>query len=1261
MRYDLNQLNDPKKFQRLVNAILVARFGENARLTPLEGTDGASDGETVDGNPYMEFQYDPASSSSHDPLVEPPQPGRYLFQAKYHRTGEQRLTDLRTLIVREFKEALRDDVLGREDRQNLNYFILVTNVPASNDALRKVDAVRNRLLRDHRQMHADIWWGERVTTSLDWSPNLWNAFPELFPGFVPPLLAMAAKSSADGLSRTFRIAVTHQHDRDRLVKFRQIELEQRLLDLFVDLDVQVQITDDLRRWSLAKQMRSRLLYTQSATGRPPSALDLLINDNLGVPKIVLEGGPGQGKSTVTQMAAQIYRAKLLGTQPSADRELGWHRLCQLRIPLRIELRDFARWLSDDAHNTLEQFIAHEISRDSGGSRVTVEDVHALVERSSVILLLDGLDEIGNDDARDRTLDAIAETVGRFEKALHVDLRVVLTTRPPAVAGRWSKLEGFTRVILTPMSPARIDDYLDRWLGTQIQREEERERIGESFSSRRGDPHVDALARNPMQLSVLLQFIYLKGDAFPDRRAELYREYFKIVIDRDVEKSRELRDDRDLVEGLHSFLGFRIHGMTEVEQGGRSLDRSDIVRLAGEWLNREGHSSEVADRYFALGEERFGLIVARAGEGQQTSYGFEVQPIQEYFAAAYISEHLADAYAHDIFQLLIHRSYWREVALFLAGLRRPNEKADLVARAKAADSGSAQDWHQHNGKAMVLQLMQEGVLTQPRHVVSEALNFVMEMVSPTALRVHPTPRILMEALAELIRRYGDDATRDRVARTATFYARSDDYHLLALLHRLAAAVLRQDRYMETVLAYEGMLPEQRSLVRLACPYASTLERLATDDSYWEGIPVPILARHLWRSAERHRVVRAVVYPDGMHLGLVLQFAIGRFGRHDDNKAVLRTPTGRVPAVWRLEQNRHAISQCLSEERASTALVFREERNQTLLSWENGIGEALPGELERCLRDLIEASDAVVSSLTGSDQHATVDAKPVAVYLETILDHLGDPGIAGWVACRCAASMVWRERSLLHRYAIPRKLTNEIRNALFEFYDLSDVNAFQGWHYRDLLLSGPPLGLRVSRHSNVHRLDRLIADDVRGRLGPDEQSFSSWMEDVPIPWALVRPLVDACRGNLRQLLRLVGERRAHGTLTGPRLMVQDTQRILGICRRTDDLAILRGAAFTLINATFARIAEPALVVKILSAAPSSPLVPWVLRTTDDGAAGQGLGTHEKKLARSVARLILDEPERHPFRVVNRAAAVATEVDALGSTPLFEERPDLLEPVN
>ena len=608
MQYDLNQLSDPKRFQRLVNAILVARFGEDARLTPLQGIDGGSDGETATANPHMEFAYDVTPIHPTNPLVEPPRSGRYLFQAKYHRTGDQRPSDLRALVIKEFRAALLDDVLNRPDRQDVNYFFLVTNVPASHESLRKVDDVRTKLLQGRRHLHADVWWAERLTASLDWSPELWLAYPELFPGGVPPLLAMATKQPAEGLSRTLQLAISEQYRRDSQVKFRQIELEKRLLDLFVDLDVGffLDVADPVRH-SPTFFVRDTAKYpiaSDSGLSRayrlPESALHLLLDDNLASPKILLEGGPGQGKSTITQMVAQVYREKFLGTGESTLRDPIWHRLCQLRIPIRLELRDLAHWITQHPDGTLEQYIARNLGRDSGGATVTVEDVQELFHRSAVILLLDGLDEIGNDVLRDRVLDAATEGITRFEKGLRTDVRVVLTTRPPAVLGRLNKLEGFTRVGLTPMGPERIDEYVDRWLNAQISTDRERHRIKTSFNSRRGDSHVEALARNPMQLSVLLQFIYLQGDAFPDRRADLYRGYFRIVIDRDVEKSPELRQHRELIEGLHSYLGFRLHGNGEVEPGRRALSRSEIIELAGHWLERQGHAKDLATNYFALG-------------------------------------------------------------------------------------------------------------------------------------------------------------------------------------------------------------------------------------------------------------------------------------------------------------------------------------------------------------------------------------------------------------------------------------------------------------------------------------------------------------------------------------------------------------------------------------------------------------------------------------------------------------------------------------
>ena len=1265
MPYDLNRLSDPKRFQRLVNTILTARFGEDARLTPIQGPDGGSDGETTTANPYMEFVYDRALSHSNNPLVEPPRSGRYLFQAKYHLTGEQRLTDIRSTVVREFKTELTDNVLNCPDRQDANYFFLVTNVPSSKDSLRKIDDIRLELLKTRDHLHADIWWGERIKAFLDWAPELWQAYPELFPGGVPPVLGMAISHKAKDIARTLKLAVTRQYERDSQVKFRQIQLEKRLLDLFVDLDVNfVQDSDEISlppRNPFTPRTTQDYTFSHNRLYRPPrepdSALHLLLDDRWAIPKIVLEGGPGQGKSTITQMAAQVYREKFLETREGESRNAEWHSLCRLRIPIRVELHDLAHWIAENTDGTLEQYIALHLSRDSGWATVTVEDIHGLLTDSFVIILLDGLDEIGNDTLRDQVLDTALEAVTRFEKVLRTDVRVVLTTRPPAVQGRWNKLKEFQRVILTPMDAERVDDYVERWLHVQIEDNEDRKRIERSFTSRRGDSHVEALARNPMQLSVLLQFIYLKGEAFPDRRAELYRDYFQIVIDRDVEKSPELRNHRELMECLHSYLGFLLHGNAEVKQGRSALNRREIIDLSGRWLEGEGYSKSLAETYFTLGEERFGLIVALSGVGNETVYGFEIQPIQEYFAAAYISNRLASDKAHEVFELLIYKDYWHEVALFLAGLRRPNEKADLIARAKQADDNVRTPGHQ-NGRAIILQLLREGVLSQPHHVQREAMRFVMGFLETEALRLHRTPNDLIDSLSEVAKEYGNEETHAKIVKIAQELSQSEDNGLVFCVYRVAGNVLPRDEYIQLVLGHSGMEPETRGLVRITLPsyVPGAIEELGCNGTYWDGIPASVLARRLWLSVGLNSAVPEITYPLGTHFHLIIQFAISRSGPYRRPDRVIEIRGVSVPAIWKLYQNIQLIRFCLSDdnEDARSHEKHLDLATDAELVWTNGQTESLSEEVVQCLCDLIQDSNNLIFALRDR-KRADIDAS-LAVYLETIKKHLAVPGIVGWIAARCAAES-FQNSSFSKRDLGLHSLADKILDILDEFYCPSDIPFAARMHFREHFRfgMGMPVALRLASGAALRPLDQVIADLVLDRVTPDEKRYCSWLKEFPLPPVLFAQLATVCRGEMEALLRFAGCHTFPNFIRylGKRrlLKVQDTQRILKICRETQDSVILRGAANLLINATFERLAKPVLIQKILSAAPNIWLVMRLFETRASTRV-QKRDSDFENLALSVARLILHQPETHAFYVVNEAAGFLAEVEAQHSKPLLEE---------
>ncbi|MDP8935145.1 MAG: hypothetical protein M3N42_13645 [Cyanobacteriota bacterium] len=384
MEYYFNEL-DATKFQRLVNSILNARFGVDTRLTPLRGADGGRDAETAPGNPYFEYQVDDVKPPLNN-IFTPPRKGRYLFQVKHHRTGDTRISDVRQSVLSDFEEELEKNVLNRSGNEQVNYFFLITNVPSSKDSLEKLDKKRIILSRKTSNLHVDIWWKEQLIAFLDAMPNLWLSFPEIFAGGKVPFVAEVAGQTDKHLSRPLRIAINKQYERDSKVKFRQIDLENDLSKLFVDLDVNLELLSvgerakfqaaefkSLRVNSLEdldnepayfeeKYYRQRILPNNlvSALGvllcEASSVGDLKdVEDSTG--KILLEGGPGQGKSTITQMAVQIYRSQILGKH-NLDPDNRWAPPRKVRLPLRIELRRFAEWLSKNLENSVEQFLAH---------------------------------------------------------------------------------------------------------------------------------------------------------------------------------------------------------------------------------------------------------------------------------------------------------------------------------------------------------------------------------------------------------------------------------------------------------------------------------------------------------------------------------------------------------------------------------------------------------------------------------------------------------------------------------------------------------------------------------------------------------------------------------------------------------------------------------------------------------------------------------------------------------------------------------------
>lgn len=1299
MEYYFDQL-DPIKFQRLINTILVARFGEDARLTPLRGQDGGRDGETAPGNPYFEFQVSETTSMPHG-FAQPPRKGRHLFQVKHHRTSDRPSSEARQAVIADFKRELEDNVLKRKADERINYFFLITNVPSSKNAIAKIDKIRRDFLGDIKNLHVDVWWQEKVVAYLDQMPSVWSSFSEMFAGGIVPFLAQVVDQKSKGLPRAIRIAISHQYDQDKRVKFRQIELEQNLAKLFVDLDIDTRdLPEETQQKLMAVQFRRYEQFNGEETDRPEmnlgrqflrsirsrslvSALGVLLNDceDTAIPKLILEGGPGQGKSTITQMAVQIYRQQILA-KDDIDPEQRWLPPQKARLPFRVELRRLAEWLNINPGSSIDEYLTTTIKQDSGGNAITVNDLQTAVDKAPVLLIFDGLDEIGSDKLRDDVLKAIMDCIKRFENELQTDLRVVVTTRPPALAGRGETLIDFKRLSLAPMEKHRIKEYMTRWLSVQIPESEEKARIRESFERRQDEPHVEALARNPMQLSVLLQFIRLKGEAFPDRRAELYRDYFQIVIDRDVEKSPELRENRDVIQALHEFIGYKIHALTEVNQADRTLERKRLLEMAREWLKLRGHAPEMAQQFFKLGEERFGLIVASIGEGEETTrYGYAIQPIQEYFASAFISNQIPPSGAHDVFEEMIHRPYWREVALFLAGLRRPNEKADLIARAKNIDQDRSLGWYQ-DGRAIILQLLQEGVFSEPRYVFSQALEFVLELLDIKRLRAQREPSDLLSALDTLLSPPVLEQHQEWILKLLQEYKTCEDKHVMMRLYHVASRLLQPNDFLKAVMAYEGNNPELIALVRLGWPYSweVDIETLARDPSFWHGVPDHIWAQTWWRECLHRAVALDIQAPAHFHQCLVEQFATNSYGGffYAPHKKPFIEVVSKL-AVWKMARYQQML-QAIGVYRILGEPFYKTMQEELASVCKDDFDADYTGldePLQIMIRDVIQLSRALLVASCGDDEGEK--SRVLEEYVHSIREYLQHTGLASWVACRCGVNVIQGMavgefepsrlgtlQSIIGRNDL-LSLANDIRPFYNDSTDRDSHSSKDEPETPDFLMNilahprfirpyyveGIPKCVRLEPGGKPVALVEILADSIHHR---HDLPFE-WMKSMPFSTEVIRPLVEKCKDCLPDLLNVLGKYRFVHAPTKS-LRVQDTQRVLKIARSTDDPNVLAGIATALVSANFLRIAEAEIILKLLRVDSNILLASVLFKTyevlTEDRDPASI--TKEIGLIEEVAQGVLNKPEVYPFQTVCQALDFLAEHSRIELPPLLHEEEKL-----
>ena len=395
-------------------------------------------------------------------------------------------------------------------------------------------------------------------------------------------------------------------------------------------------------------------------------------------QLVVVGKPGSGKTVSLK-----YIALMLAFGQSGATRL---RLDKLYLPIYVRLADYANQLKKQGTLALETFLLDYIETYYPGKPYQNELLRHALENNLCLILLDGLDEVGDfgdDLLHGKTLrSTVLEEVRRFSnrRCKSVDRNhIVVTSRIEGY--RSGDLPGFEEMELSPlMIPDELEDFLLRWFTAY--EKEYKENLSASSAFQRARKRVDALmsdimrsesvqrlAMNPLLLTILAM-IHEMGTRLPEQRVRLYETVIKTMVENWRQaNTRHTSSIYKIIPlpKIHQLLDSLAYWLHENEPGGAMpLDewkRQILVLLLedddDEVTRRE--LGDAVDLFLRHAQQEVGLLTERS----PGMLGFFHLTLEEYLAAVEIARHESDR-RREMLTNHWQNPRWTEVILLAAG-------------------------------------------------------------------------------------------------------------------------------------------------------------------------------------------------------------------------------------------------------------------------------------------------------------------------------------------------------------------------------------------------------------------------------------------------------------------------------------------------------------------------------------------------------------------------------------------------------------------
>ena len=478
----------------------------------------------------------------------------------------------------------------------------------------------------------------------------------------------------------------------------------------------------------------------------------------------IRGGPGSGKSTITQFACQIQRAAVIeGDQriqiPRKVSELVQEvkRLAQdsgywpmaPRVAVHIELRLYAHWYGQQSGSSgrgVLSYLAYRLEKELE-QKVLVGTLKRAFESGRWLFVFDGLDEVPG-DVKDLLAPEAIKFIDDTLLECQADAMVICTSRPQGYSGQFDELNPSV-VDLAKLDSEEALSCADPILKIDRSHEDAKEYMS-TLKEAIKSPAIQEIMTTPLQ-SHIMAVVVRDGGRPPERKWQLFSNFYKVIKKREANRkladpqvARLLLQGDKLIKILHNRLGFELHYRAEKSSGAQtSISRSELKEIISEIVHRL-QDDDIESTVSILTEattERLVLVnTPESGEAVR----FDIRPLQEFFAAEYIYESANENGFMDRLRAISSDSHWREVMHFLLSALIEQERRGELAQAIAIlseiddtppDQRRALARSLSVGGIISLRLLREGVIDSDKRTRGDFRKCLQALLASTDARSH----------------------------------------------------------------------------------------------------------------------------------------------------------------------------------------------------------------------------------------------------------------------------------------------------------------------------------------------------------------------------------------------------------------------------------------------------------------------------------------------------------------------------------------------